>query len=56
MKTIIIGLIIIALAVIAQATFIGLNGLTLITIPMTIYLGFEAIDKSINPQQKTKNK
>lgn len=54
MKTIIIGLIAIMLAIIAQATLIGLNGLTVITIPMTIYLGFEAIDKSINPQQKNK--
>ena len=29
----------------AQAYFIGLNGLTLISIPMTIYLGIEVIEK-----------
>jgi uncharacterized membrane protein len=28
-----------------QAYFLGLNGLTLISIPMTIYLGLEVIEK-----------
>lgn len=29
----------------AQVYFIGLNGLTLISIPMTIFLGLEVIEK-----------
>ena len=45
MKTIIIGLLAIFLAVIAQVAFIGINGLTLFSIPTTIYLGFEVIEK-----------
>ena len=45
MKRVIIGLAAILAAIIAQAHFIGLNGLTILTIPMTIYLGFSAIDK-----------
>ena len=31
-------------AVCVQAYFIGLNGLTLISIPMTIYFGLEVIE------------
>ena len=45
MKRIFIGLAVILAAIIAQTYFLGVNGLTIITIPMTIYLGFSAIDK-----------
>jgi hypothetical protein len=34
-----------ACAIIAQVTFIGLNGLTLLTIPLTLFLGIEAADR-----------
>ena len=44
MKSILIAVATIV-AVCAQAYFIGLNGLTLISIPMTIYLGIEVIEK-----------
>jgi hypothetical protein len=44
-KTIIIGLLAIFFAIIAQIAFIGINGATLISIPTTIYLGFEVIEK-----------
>lgn len=44
MKTF-IGLLAIIMAVCAQVALIGLNGLTLISIPMTIYLGIEVLDK-----------
>ena len=45
MKTIVIGLLTIFLAVIAQVAFIGINGLTLFSIPATIFWGFEVIEK-----------
>jgi hypothetical protein len=45
MKTIIIGLLAIFVAIIAQIAFIGVNGLTIISIPTTIYFGFEVIEK-----------
>jgi hypothetical protein len=45
MKTIIIGLLAIFVAIIAQIALIGVNGLTIISIPTTIYLGFEVIEK-----------
>lgn len=35
----------IIVAVCTQVYFLGLNGLTLISIPMTIFLGLEAIEK-----------
>ena len=44
MKSILIALATIV-AVCAQTYFIGLNGLTLISIPMTIYLGLLVIEK-----------
>lgn len=44
MKPILIALATIV-AVCAQTYFIGLNGLTLISIPMTIYLGLLVIEK-----------
>jgi hypothetical protein len=53
MRKVIFGLATILLAVIAQAHFIGINGLTILTIPMTIYLGFCAIDKALS-NSKTK--
>ena len=45
MKAIIIGLLAIFIAVIAQVAFIGINGLTLFSIPATIFWGFEVIEK-----------
>lgn len=45
MKQTLIALVIIALSAI-QGLFIGLNGLTLISIPMTIYLGLLVIEKT----------
>ena len=45
MKTIIIGLVAIFVAIIAQIAVIGVCGITLISIPTTIYLGFEVIEK-----------
>jgi hypothetical protein len=53
MKIVTCGLVSILLAVIAQAHFIGINGLTILTIPMTIYLGFSAMDYLLN-NTKTK--
>ena len=52
--------IIIALAVITaislQAILLGINGLTLISIPMTIYLGLEVIEKiTENETEETTN-
>lgn len=44
MKTF-IGLVAIIMAVCAQVALIGLNGLTIVSIPMTIYLGIELLDK-----------
>lgn len=44
MKTF-IGLVAIIMAVCAQVALIGLNGLTLVSIPMTLYLGFELLEK-----------
>lgn len=34
-----------ACAIIAQVTFIGLNGLTLLSIPLALFLGLEAADR-----------
>lgn len=45
MKTIIFGLLAIFLAIIAQIAFIGINGLTILSIPATIFWGFEIIEK-----------
>ena len=53
MKIVLFGLLAILGAMIAQAHFIGINGLTILTIPMTIYLGFETMDKLLN-NTKTK--
>ena len=39
-------------AVCVQAYFIGLNGLTLISIPMTIYLGLEVIEKVTEKEER----
>lgn len=43
-KQIIICLVTIVLSLI-QAYFLGLNGLTIISIPLTIYLGLQVIEK-----------
>lgn len=34
-----------ACAIIAQVTLMGLNGLTLLTIPLTLFLGLEVADR-----------
>lgn len=34
-----------ACAIIAQLTFIGLNGLTLLSIPLTLFLGLKVADR-----------
>lgn len=36
----------------SQAYFLGLNGLTLISIPMTIYLGLLAIEKVTEQEER----
>lgn len=41
-----------AVAVIVQTCVLGLNGLTLITIPMTIFLGLELADKLLTNNKK----
>jgi hypothetical protein len=53
MKIVACGLVSILLAVIAQAHFIGINGLTILTIPMTIFLGFNTMENLLN-NNKTK--
>lgn len=35
-----------------QAYFLGLNGLTLISVPMTIYLGLEVIEKVTEKEER----
>lgn len=40
-----------AIAVIVQTCVLGLNGLTLITIPMTIFLGIELADKLLKTKE-----
>lgn len=35
-----------------QVFFIGLNGLTLVSIPMTIYLGLEVIEKVTEKEER----
>lgn len=37
-----------------QAYFLGLNGLTIITIPMTIFLGLEVIEKVTQKEETSK--
>lgn len=54
MKQTIIALATIAIASI-QGIFIGLNGLTIITIPMTIFLGLEVIEKTTKNEETTIN-
>ena len=49
MKTF-IGLLAIIVAICAQIAFIGLNGLTLISIPLTIFLGFEVLERLTEKQ------
>ena len=39
-------------AICAQIYFYGLNGLTLISIPMTIYLGLETIEKVTEKEER----
>ena len=54
MKQTLIALATIALASL-QAIFIGLNGLTILTIPMTIFLGLEVIEKITQNEETTIN-
>lgn len=42
----------IACAIIAQVTFIGLNGLTLLSIPLTLFLGLEVADRLAPPKAR----
>ena len=51
MKSIFIG-IATFVAVCLQAYFLGLNGLTLISIPMTIYLGLLVIEKLTEQEER----
>ena len=52
MKQTLIALAIIALSAI-QGLFIGLNGLTIISIPITIYLGLLVIEKVTETEEQT---
>ena len=52
MKQTLIALAIIALSAI-QGLFIGLNGLTIISIPKTIYLGLLVIEKVTETEEQT---
>ena len=45
MKTNIIGLTAIVLASVAQIYLFGINGLTLVSIPLTIFLGLHTMEK-----------
>ena len=55
MKQTLTALATIALAFL-QAHFLGLNGLTILTIPMTIFLGLEVIEKiTQNEEEPTNN-
>lgn len=56
MKKQIIVCLAIILATSLQAILLGINGLTLISIPMTIYLGLEVIEKiTENETEETTN-
>lgn len=55
MKKTIIALATIIVAFI-QAYFLGINGLTILTIPMTIFLGLEVIEKTTRREENTTNK
>lgn len=53
MKQTLIALVTIALSAI-QGLFLGLNGLTLISIPLTIFLGLEVIEKVTQKEETSK--
>lgn len=53
MKKQIIVCVAIILAVLAQIAFIGINGLTLLSIPITLYLGLEVIEKITETDKQT---
>lgn len=55
MKQTIIALATIIVAFI-QAYFLGINGLTILTIPMTIFLGLEVIENTTRREENTTNK
>lgn len=52
MKQTLIALAVI-LAALAQMIFIGINGLTLISVPITIYLGILVIEKTTETEEQT---
>lgn len=51
MKTIVLGLVAILVAIALQVAFIGINGLTIVSIPLTMYLGFHVIEKLTNKEE-----
>ena len=55
MRTTLIGLALTIAVAFAQYLILGLNGLTLLTIPLTIHLGFEVVEKltkeDVNPNE-----
>ena len=51
MKTIILSLVAILVAIALQVSFIGINGLTIVSIPLTMYLGFHVIEKLTNEEK-----
>lgn len=53
MKTNIIGLTAIVLASVAQIYLIGINGLTLFSIPLTIFLGLHTLEKLDEMENQT---
>lgn len=55
MKTIILTLAAIFLACVAQLLLIGVNGLTVLTIPLTIFLGFEVLEKLTEGEHEQTN-
>lgn len=52
MKKITLGLLATIAGAFAQMYFIGINGLTLISIPLTIFLGIHVVEK-ITEEEKT---
>ena len=54
MKTNIIGLTAIILASVVQIYLIGINGLTIVSIPLTIFLGLHTMEKLEEQTTKTK--
>ena len=49
---IIIGLLAIFCAIVAQIAFLGINGLTLVSLPLTLFLGFEVLERLQDDETK----